>query len=181
LNIANKKQCTPDIWMTQPSASFAVKQIIMTNVAVTSFYVIGMTIRTSNEAGQAAADIPALWEKFMAGNDAVAIPGIHTGDIYCVYTEYESDHTRPYTVVLGYKADSLDRIPEGWKGLQVEAGPYQKVTAKGRLADGIVYNAWLKIWEAGWNRAFTTDFELYGPGARDPEAAELDIFIAVKN
>ena len=151
----------------------------MTDTTVTPFYMMGMAIRTTNEQQQAAKDIPALWEAFLLGNAAAKIPGIQSQDIYCVYTEYESDYTRPYTVILGYKVDSLDHIPEGFKGLHIEGGAFKKVTAAGRLSDGIVYDAWLQIWNAGWNRSYTADFEVYGAKAQDPDAAEMDIFVAV--
>ncbi len=152
----------------------------MTDTTLMPFHIIGMAIRTTNEQEQAAKDIPQLWAAFMSGNPAAKIPGILGEDIYCVYTEYESDYTRPYTTVLGYKVASLDHIPEGFKGLTIAAGSYKKVSAAGKLTDNIVYDAWIKIWEAGWDRAYTTDFEVYGAKAQNPEAAEMDIFIALK-
>jgi predicted transcriptional regulator YdeE len=152
----------------------------MKDTTVAPFCMIGMATRTTNEQQQAAKDIPLLWEAFLSGNAAAKIPGIQSPDIYCVYTEYESDYTRPYTVVLGYKVDSLEHIPEGFKGVVIAGGAFKKITATGKLADGIVYNAWTRIWDAGWNRAYTTDFEVYGAKAQDPETAEMDIFVAVK-
>ena len=32
---------------------------------------------------------------------------------------------------------------------------------KGNLAEGIVYNEWLKIWNMDLNRTYTADFEIY--------------------
>ena len=38
------------------------------------FYVIGITVRTSNENGQSAIDIPKLWETFINENIIDQIP-----------------------------------------------------------------------------------------------------------
>ena len=38
------------------------------------FYLIGISVRTSNENGQAMTDIPALWNKFMSENWIEKIP-----------------------------------------------------------------------------------------------------------
>ncbi len=152
----------------------------MTDTTVMPFYIIGMAIRTTNEQAQAAQDIPQLWAAFMSEDRTTKIPRHQGKDIYCVYTEYESDYTRPYTVVLGYKVDNLDHIPDGCKGVKIEGGPFKKVSVAGRLSDNIVYEAWTRIWNAGWDRAYTADFEVYGAKAQDPEAVEMDIFIALE-
>ena len=39
---------------------------------------------------------------------------------------------------------------------------------------------WIKIWNSDLNRIFTSDFEIYGEKAHNPENAEVDIFIAMK-
>jgi predicted transcriptional regulator YdeE len=68
---------------------------------------------------------------------------------------------------------------EGFKGIRIGGGAFKKITAAGKLSDGIVYEAWTHIWNAGWDRAYTADFEVYGAGAQHPDAAEIDIFVAV--
>jgi len=147
---------------------------------IKSFYVIGLAVRTTNENGQAAKDIPALWSRFYGEGWTAKISGKKDETVYCLYTDYELDHTKPYTTVLGYKVDTLDDVPDGLTGLKVETATYQKFTAKGNLMQGAVYNEWLNIWQAPINRSFTTDFEVYDQKSGNPEAAEVDIFIAVK-
>lgn len=143
--------------------------------------IIGISVRTTNENGQSSQDIPLLWNKFMSEDVANQIPNKTGNDIYCVYTDYEKDHTKPYTTLLGCAVECLDVIPDGMMGKTIEAAPYEKFTVKGRLSDGIVYNEWLKIWDSGLDRIFTSDFEIYGEKAQNPENAEVDIFIAVKS
>lgn len=145
-----------------------------------SFPVIGITVRTSNAEGHAAKDIPELWAKFWASDVASKIPGKISNDIYSVYTAYEGDYTQPYTTLIGYKVENLDHIPDGLSGLLIEEGPYMKCMAKGNLLQGVVFDAWLEIWNAEIPRAYTADFEVYGERAQNPEDAEVDIYLAVK-
>ncbi|HPH99615.1 MAG TPA: GyrI-like domain-containing protein [Chitinophagaceae bacterium] len=147
---------------------------------ITSFNIIGIAVRTTNENSQAAKDIPALWNKFMSENILQQIPNKVDNTIYCMYTEYEKDHTKPYTTLLGCKVENLENIPTGMIGKTVEGGNYIKQTVKGNLMQGVIANAWVKIWNANFSRLYTADFEVYGEKAQNPENAEVDIFIAVK-
>ncbi|WP_336963030.1 GyrI-like domain-containing protein [Chryseobacterium contaminans] len=151
----------------------------MNKVKIEPFKVIGIAVRTTNENEQAAKDIPVLWEKFMQENVLENIPNKIDNTIYSIYTEYEKDHTKPYTTLLGCKVENLDHIPEGMIGKSFEGGDYVKFTAKGNLAEGLVINEWFKIWNMDLGRTFTADFEMYGEKAQNPSDAEVDILIAV--
>ena len=142
--------------------------------------IIGITVRTCNADGSAQKDIPSLWAKFMEGQMASKIPNKMTEDIYCIYTEYEKDHLSPYTTLLGCRVKNLDDIPEGMKGMSFVESNYEKFTAKGNIMQGIVFDAWLKIWDTSLSRTYTADFEVYGERAQNPEDAEVDIYVAVK-
>ncbi|WP_343303035.1 GyrI-like domain-containing protein [Chitinophaga niabensis] len=140
---------------------------------------LGLSLRTTNENGQAFQDIPALWQQFMSQNIAALIPNRTEPAIYCLYTHYELDHTKPYTVIIGCKVSTLDEIPEGLTGGTFQSGTYVRRTAKGDLQKGAVVKEWQNIWAANLPRKFTADFEVYGEKAQDPGNAEVDIFIAV--
>ncbi|WP_241285505.1 GyrI-like domain-containing protein [Chryseobacterium arthrosphaerae] len=152
----------------------------MNNMKVEPFKVIGIAVRTTNENNQAAKDIPVLWEKFMSEDILNAIPNKIDTAVYSVYTDYEKDHTKPYTTMLGCKVENLDHIPEGMVGKSFEGGNYIRFTPKGNLAEGLVINEWNKIWNMDLGRVFTADFEIYGEKARNPSEAEVDILIAVE-
>ncbi|MEQ7800734.1 GyrI-like domain-containing protein [Pedobacter sp. ASV1-7] len=145
-----------------------------------SFPVIGIKVRTSNAEGKASIDIPALWERFWTTDVAAKVPGRINNDIYSVYTEYEGNYTQPYTTLIGYKVEDLDYIPEGLTGIMIKEGTYLKCTAKGKLSEGIVFDAWTDIWNSQISRAYTTDFEVYDERSGNPDAAEIDIFLAVR-
>lgn len=152
----------------------------MENVKIEPFKVIGISVRTTNENEQAGKDIPVLWEKLIKENILSNIPDKIDNTIYSIYTDYEKDHTKPYTTVLGCKVESLDFIPEGMVGYSFDGGKYVKFTAKGDLSKNLVINEWLKIWKMDVGRIFTADFEIYGEKAQNPTDAEVDILIAVK-
>ncbi|MBO9592906.1 MAG: AraC family transcriptional regulator [Niabella sp.] len=153
----------------------------MTKEHITSFKVIGIGVRTTNENNQAAKDIAALWNRFLTAGIAQQIPNKTGDEIYSVYTAYEKDHTQPYTTILGCRVASFDHIPEGMEAVEITAGTYACFTATGKLGDGAVFNEWLKIWNTQLPRKYTTDFEVYGAKAQDPEHAEVPIFIALEN
>lgn len=152
----------------------------MVTQTINSCCIIGIAVQTTNENGHSAIDIPLLWQKFMAEGIMEKIPGKIDNTVYCIYTSYEKDHTKPYLTILGCKVESLAEIPEGMTGKIIETGNYIKYTAKGNLQQGIIFNEWVKIWNSGIDRSYTADFEIYGKKALNPENAEVDIFIAVK-
>jgi predicted transcriptional regulator YdeE len=147
---------------------------------INGFSIIGIAVRTTNENNQSGKDIPALWDKFMAEGMLEKIPGKIDNTLYCIYTGYESDYTKPYTTILGCKVANADNIPEGMVGKNFDGGNYTKYTAKGNLMQGVVFNKWTKIWDSNIERAYTADFEVYGQKAQNPADAEVDIFIAIK-
>lgn len=152
----------------------------MEKVKIEHFKIIGISVRTTNENNQAAKDIAALWGKFVGENVLEAIPNKIDTTVYSIYTDYESNHTKPYTTVLGCKVDNLNFIPDGMVGKSFDDGNYVKLSAKGDLMKGLIINKWLEIWAMDLNRAFTADFEVFGEKAQNPADAEIDFLIAVK-
>lgn len=144
------------------------------------FKIIGISIQTTNKNNQAMQDVPNLWNTFLNQGVLEKIPNKSTSDIYSVYTDYEGDYLDPYTVILGCKVDSFEAIPKGMVSKQISGGEYIKHIAEGNIYDGIIFNAWQKIWDSNLDRAYTADFEVYGEKAIDPEKAEVEIFVAVK-
>lgn len=147
---------------------------------VVEFDVIGISVRTTNENGQCGIDIPALWKRFFAENVMEKIPNKVDSSIYSVYTDYESDFTKPYTTILCCKVKNLNTIPKGMIGRRIGGGKFSKFTASGDLNQGVVFSEWQKIWTSKLDRKYTADFEVYREKAQNPANAEVDIFIAVR-
>lgn len=152
----------------------------MKKITKKPFNVIGLSIRTTNENNQSGKDIAELWQLFLSKNIQEQIPNKVDNSIYCVYTDYEKDHTKPYTTILGCKVSSIDKIPEGMVAQSFKKGIYIKTIAKGDLTNNLIYNHWLKIFEMNIDRAFFADFEIYDERANNPKDCEVDVFVSVK-
>ncbi|MEO5684041.1 MAG: effector binding domain-containing protein [Chitinophagaceae bacterium] len=151
----------------------------MAIMKIETFCITGITVRTSNAPGMAEKDIPQLWNRFFAENIINQLLYTTSNDIYCVYTQYETDYTGPYTAILGCRVEKSVPAPAGFASVTIEAGNYNLFTAKGNLQEGVVFNEWTGIWQSSLKRSYTTDFEVYGKKAHNPASAEVDIFIAI--
>ena len=153
----------------------------MEKIRIEPFMLIGISIRPSNENGQAAKEIADLWSKFLNDNVLRAIPNKAGNAIYSLYTDYEKDYTKPYTAILGCKVNTLSEIPDGMIGKSFEGGSYVKTSAKGDLMKDLVINKWSEIFKMNLDRIYTADFEIFGEKAQNPKDAEVDFYIAVRN
>ncbi len=152
----------------------------MNRIRIKPFKVIGIAVRTSNAHEGAAQDIGALWGKFMGERVLDRIPNKQGSDVYCVYTEYEGDHMKPYTTILGCRVKGLDDIPDGMVGKSFVGGNYSTFVAKGDLTKGAVSDAWKDIWQTELNRSYDADFEVYGEKAQNPMDGEISIFVGIR-
>jgi len=149
---------------------------------IETFYVVGISTRTTNENGQAAQDIEQLWQIFWNQNISAQIANKINDEIYAVYTNYESDHTKPYDTIIGYAVHSLENIPAGFVGLTIQQANYKKITSKGTMP-AAVFNTWLSIWaddELSSKRAYQFDFTIHGEKYNDQDTAEVDTYISIK-
>jgi predicted transcriptional regulator YdeE len=148
-------------------------------IKLNSFYIIGISVKTTNANNQAATDIGSLWQKFMSENVASKISNKADENVYAVYCRYESDYKAPYTTLLGCKVSSIENMPNGFDYIEIAEGNYEQFEAKGNLMEGVVYKKWVDIWNTDLPRAYTTDFEVYDEKSADPSNATVDIFIAL--
>ena len=151
----------------------------MQTVKIEPFHIIGISIRTTNENGQASKEIAELWSKLMSENIQEKIPNKVDQEIYSLYTDYESDYTKPYTAILGCKVENLNTIPNGMVGKSVDGGTYLKITAKGDLMQGLIVNQWSEIFKMELDRTYDADFEIFGEKAQNPSAAEVDFYVGI--
>lgn len=142
--------------------------------------IAGMEIRTRNDAGQAEKAIPELWGAFMQANLAQKLPDLACNTMYAVYTDYEGDHTQPYTMMLGFEVTSKDRVPTELTMKTIPVSDYEVFTAKGDLTQTAMRDAWMKVWQSDLNRTYQTDIEVYGEKASDPTNGEAEVWIGVQ-
>jgi len=150
------------------------------------FTVIGIAVRTNNTR-EATADsaIGKRWGRFMQEGIWNKIPNKADTAIVAVYADYASDKDGEYTYVLGAKVTSDVDIPAGMVAKKVPAGRYAVFTSEKGPAPKVVPELWKKIWavpktEAGGDRAYKADFEVYDARATDPANIQMDIYIGIK-
>ena len=138
------------------------------------FYVAGISIRTTNQNGQSQNDIGGLWNRLINEGIVEQVQGRLSDDIYSVYTDYESDHTGFYTVLLGCKVPLGLIPPEGLTIATIQEAKYQVYTVTGEMPASVM-DAWQEIWNNCNDRTYTSDFECYSAN----EEGGLQIYIAV--
>ena len=129
---------------------------------IDAFDIIGISVRTTNKDGRSQKDIGELWDRFMSEGVMEKIPGKESADIYCVYTDYETDFNGAYTTIIGCRVNSLEMIPEGMTGKSISAARYHVYTSSGEMPKALM-ETWKMIWGSDIERAYNADFDLYGP------------------
>ncbi len=151
--------------------------------------VTALKTRTSNAAefNPETAKIGALMGVYFGGGLSQKIQNRkNPGVTLSIYTEYESDHTGPYTYYLGEETASFDSAPETFSSLTIPGQTYLKFTTHPGSLPEIVIDAWQKIWamtpqDFGAQRSYIADFELYDARCADPSNAIVDIYIGLKS
>ncbi len=151
---------------------------------------VGQKIRTNNatEANMQTGKIYPCVMRYFGGNLAEKIANRKKpGTTFCVYTEYESDHTGGYTYFIGEQVSEFSSLPEGFVSLKIPAQHYAKFTTDPGPMPEVVRNAWHEIWAMpvetlGGDRNFQADFEIYDERASDPSHKKvvLDVYIGIK-
>jgi len=145
-------------------------------VTLDEIIVVGIATRTTNEKNKATKDIKALWDKFYMDRVMYTISQKTDESVITLYTSYEKDHTKPYTVVLGYKVDNIDTLPQGMVYATIPKSKYAVFHIKGENIVNELIKIWKYIWNSDLQRTYTGDFEVYIP----PDGHEADIYVAIK-
>ena len=124
---------------------------------------LGWETRASNDDPR---PIGALWQRLHAEDLASQLQGRQGRTVYAVYSDYEGDHTRPYTFFLGYPVGEDAPVPEGCVARDVPAGPYARIDAVGEQP-GALIEAWMGIWDSDLERTFQLDYEVHDPQTPD--------------
>lgn len=147
---------------------------------IEAFTVRGISAVIDNQDDRAAEQINTLWQSFFEQQVAQRIPNRANDVIYAVYSDYEGDHTKPYRLTIGYAAPSeavsaLTML----HAVQVGAGDYASLSARGEQPKALI-ETWVAVWESDLDRAFKTDFEVYGPRFFEEGVHEVLVYIGLK-
>jgi predicted transcriptional regulator YdeE len=149
----------------------------MSNSTITldEFKIIGISVRTANLNAQSREDIGKLWEAFMKDNLFEKIPNKVNSNIYCVYTEYQSDSNGEYTAVIGCSVKSFQDIPAGFVGKTIPQTKYIHYKSVGELPDSVIMT-WNHIWKSDIERKYISDFDVY---IQNPNGTEVDTYVSI--
>lgn len=145
----------------------------------------GIAARTRNsDEMSGAGKIPALWQRFYSEGILNKIPDQKSpGEILAAYTDFETDETGEYTIIVGASVNSAPPVSSGLVLKEIPGGKYRKITTERGPIETIVMKAWEKIWadsDLKKNRNYFADLEIYGADATDPEDARIEILLGVR-
>lgn len=140
--------------------------------------VAGIKIKTTNQNGKSVQDIGTTWQKLFADGIYAKIPNKANGKTIGLYTEYEGDHTKPYTFIAGAEVSQKIKDNEGLASKVIPNGKYAKFVIIGDVKNS-VGQAWQKIWNMDLKRKYTCDFEEYQNNSEDMQKQEIHIYIAI--
>ncbi|MGI8951375.1 MAG: GyrI-like domain-containing protein [Chitinophagaceae bacterium] len=143
------------------------------------FFIAGIWVRTTNANNQSQKNIGELWQRFFSEKISNKINDKESKNIYCVYTDYESDFTGAYTCILGCKVSSLQKNNGEFVCKKIPASSYQVYTSVGKLPDCVI-QTWKEIWNSTINRSYLADFDVYNETLQNAEHAEVQTFISIK-
>jgi len=129
----------------------------------------GISVRTSNDRPD---QIGELWQRFYCENISGKIPSKKSDDVYSLYIEYEGDHTKPYTLLIGHPVEADFTPPIGLVKKVIPTAQYAVVPASGPQPASLIA-AWQKIWSMGLSRTYTGDFDLHSV------SGAVDIYVAI--
>ncbi|OIO60900.1 MAG: AraC family transcriptional regulator [Verrucomicrobia bacterium CG_4_10_14_3_um_filter_43_23] len=153
-----------------------------------AFLVRGISVRTNNAAEMSGTGkMPALWARFQEENLLAKIPQvIDPLKVFVVYSVYESDESGDYDYTIGYQVPTNLDPAEGFSDILIEKRSYAVIPSDNGPIPAMIISAWKTIWklspeELGGERAYRTDFEVYDSRCADPQNAQVDIFLSLKN
>lgn len=139
-----------------------------------------VAVQARIEPDRAMEQIGALWGRFMAEGLLRRIPDRpddHT--IVAAYTDYESDHTGEYTLLLGAPTRDTAEPPDGMVRRTFAAQTYARIQATGPIPQ-VVQQTWQSVYTSPLPRAFTADFERYDVRNMG-EHAQLELHLALRS
>ncbi len=146
----------------------------------------GVSVRTTNadEMGPNGR-LSKLWETYFQRNMASETWVNNPQFIYALYTDYESDASGAYTVLIGHDKTNDAVLTDGnYDRAVAPASKYLVFTTKKGPVYEVVAQSWGDIWayfqDSEEVRTFTGDFELYDAALFDPTHAEVQIYIAIQ-
>jgi predicted transcriptional regulator YdeE len=161
--------------------------MLKTTIKLPEIKLVGIKARSNNEdeMNPEKAKISPTVQNYFHNGLAQQIANRKKPNVtYCVFTDYESDHTGEYTYFIGEEVADFENVPEGMEQLTIPVQEYTKFTNGPGMMPDVLINAWKKIWvmndeELGGKRAYKSDFEIYDERAMDHDNVVFDLYIGL--
>lgn len=147
--------------------------------------VSGISIRTTNEQQSEGDDtIGELWKRYYTEGIQEQTPHqLDPNVVFGVYTDYESDETGAYRLLIGAPVTLENEMPKELESLVIPASTFAVFTSRRGPLVEVVVEMWQQVWEwsrqPGNKRTFRADFERYDRvNCMDPSNAQVQLFIA---
>ncbi len=140
------------------------------------FTVVGITVRTTNEKHKSIKDIKDLWNRFYMERMMDKIQHKVSDNIICLYTDYEKDFTKPYTVILGYEVIKVGVLPERAIARTIPASKYAVFHIQAENLVREIANTWQKIGDTDLKMRYYGNFEIYIPSNEN----EVDLYVSIQ-
>lgn len=160
-----------------------------TTIQLPEIKLVGIKTRTNNknELDPATGKIFPCVHKYFHDNISAKIPERKKpGTTFCVYMDYENDHTNDYTYFIGEEVVNFTNIPSDLESCIIQLQVYSKFTTTPGPMPNVVKDAWKEIWQLsdadlGGKRRYHADFEIYDERASDPthQSIVLDIYVGI--
>ncbi|CAM4444300.1 GyrI-like domain-containing protein [Paenibacillus tarimensis] len=158
-----------------------------------SLTLIGLSARTTNaEEAAGSGRLPQLWQQYMESGQLAGTTVDNPHLVYALYTDYESDASGAYTVLIGHESSELLQeqpketasLPGLTRGF-VPSGSYMVFTSRKGPIWEVAAEAWQDIWayfsqSEVEERTYAGDYELYDFSKWTPEEAVISIYIGIK-
>jgi predicted transcriptional regulator YdeE len=143
------------------------------------FEIVGISVRTTNQNQQSEKDIGILWQRYYANDPIAMIENKISEDLYCVYTDYESDYAGAFTTILGYQVKPGTLPSPGFIRRVILRSTYEVFITQGPLPSSI-QQTWMDIWNSDLKRRYTADFDVYGSHSKNQDKAIVRTFVSIE-
>ena len=134
--------------------------------------VVGVGVRTSNEAPDMVEKIGRVWADFLGGQWQ-KLTDRQDAPLLGLYTNYDwADGS--YDMLAAAESDVC---PDGFRAVTIPGGKYAKFTFRGNVQEATA-KAWAEVWQEPLARAFQVDFEEYGQPDEQHEA-DISIYLGL--
>ena len=144
-------------------------------------YIVGFSLETSLTGDRYITDLENIWYQYAEQYPLSKITNKLDEKIYVVYTNYGSgDDGYGFTIVLGHRVANLDAVPADLDSITVPASKYAVFNVSGNLEQN-VSQMWEHIEEdAGLERAYNADLEIYDISSIDDVEGTAKIWASVE-